>query len=108
MRQVDHPNILRLLDVLQSKSAMYLLVELCNGGDLRRFLKLRERLSEDLVREIIKQTASGLCYLNENEMIHRDLKLENILVHFPGYNGKGLVSNEYIKNFNYEKEEVEI
>ncbi|CAI2365158.1 unnamed protein product [Moneuplotes crassus] len=109
LRGIDHLNVIRLLDVCQTESAMNLFVEFCNGGDLRRVLEVRGgRLSEDFVREIVKQLASGLCYLNEKEIIHRDLKLENILVNFPEYDGSKLVSDEYIKNFNYEDEEVEI
>ena len=59
--------------------------EFCNGGDLSLLKKSRPggRLSEDECRVIVKKLVSGLRDLYEFDIVHRDLKLANILLHFP-------------------------
>jgi len=109
MMNMDHPNILRFLEAKKTQNNIYIFMEFCNGRDLSTLLELKDgKLSENLVRKIIKQVASGLQYLNEKGVMHRDLKLANILVHFPEYSGKGSVSDVYIEEFDHEEEDIEI
>ncbi|CAI2362776.1 unnamed protein product [Moneuplotes crassus] len=109
MKAINHPNILRFYTALKTKDNIYMFVEFCNGGDLSRFLDLKGgRLSQDLVRKIVKQIASGLCYLNQNKTMHRDLKLPNIMVNFPQKTSSEVTPAEYIKEFNYKNDEMEI
>ncbi|CAI2387319.1 unnamed protein product [Moneuplotes crassus] len=109
MMNTNHPNIIRFLEAKETKNNTYIFMEFCNGRDLSTLLELKGgKLGENLVRKIIKQVASGLQYLNGKGIMHRDLKLDNILVHFPEYGGKGSVSDAYIKEFDHEKEDIEI
>ncbi|CAI2362902.1 unnamed protein product [Moneuplotes crassus] len=109
MKQINHPNIMRLTDTQQTKSSIYIFMKFCNGGDLRRLLQLRGgKLKEDFVKLIISQIASGLHYLNENKIMHRDLKLDNIMINFPSFTSDGAVPDEYIQEFNHEIEEIEV
>lgn len=65
----------------------YIITELCNGGDLSLLKKSRPggRLSEEECRLIMKKLVSGLRDLFEFDIVHRDLKLANILLHFPTF-----------------------
>lgn len=62
------------------------MADLCNGGDLYKFIKARKYLSENEARKILLQIVSGMKALFENNVVHRDLKLENILLNFPNRN----------------------
>jgi len=109
MMSIKHPNILRFLEAKKTKNNIYIFIEFCNGGDLRRFLDLKGgKLDEKIVSTIIKQIADGLNHLNDNDAMHRDLKLDNILLNFPNYKGTGTVPDSYIENFDTENDEIEV
>ncbi|KAJ8503670.1 hypothetical protein OPV22_004556 [Ensete ventricosum] len=80
MRRLCHPNILRLLDVLASRSRIYLVLELAKGGELFSRLAGRGRLTEDLARPIFHQLLSAVAYAHVHGVFHRDLKPENLLL----------------------------
>ena len=86
MCQLDHPNIVRLEEVYESFSEIYLVLELCTGGDL--FDRLDEQpdlhYTEAKCAKLVKQMLSALRYLHSKKVIHRDLKLENFLFSSPG------------------------
>lgn len=81
MCQVDHPNIVRLEEVYQSESELFLVQELCPGGDLFDRLDAMPdyHYSENQCARLVKQMLSALLYLHSKNIIHRDLKLENFL-----------------------------
>eukprot|EP00934_Nitzschia_sp_Nitz4_P008766 Nitzschia sp. Nitz4//scaffold154_size52827//22184//25178//NITZ4_006776-RA/size52827-snap-gene-0.3-mRNA-1//1//CDS//3329537308//8756//frame0 len=81
MCQLDHPNIVRLEEVYESHSEIYLVQELCTGGEL--FDRLDEQpdyhYTEAECARLVKQMLSAVRYLHSKGIIHRDLKLENFL-----------------------------
>ena len=81
MCQLDHPNIVRLEEVYESHSEIYLVQELCLGGEL--FDRLDEQpdyhYTEGECARLVKQMLSAVRYLHSKGIIHRDLKLENFL-----------------------------
>jgi calcium-dependent protein kinase len=81
MCQLDHPNIVRLEEVYESHSEIYLVQELCLGGEL--FDRLDEQpdyhYTEAECARLIKQMLCAVRYLHSKGIIHRDLKLENFL-----------------------------
>ena len=84
METLNSKFLLRFIEGKQTENSLYLFVEYCNGGDLRRLVDLKGgRLDEDYAKIILMQIAKGLKYLNKKSIIHRDLKLENIFIHFP-------------------------
>lgn len=79
MRKLEHPNILKLFDVLVTKRHFYLILEYCGKGDLKKYIKGKPR-SEKFIGNILNQIKSGLEYMYQLNIIHRDLKPQNILV----------------------------
>ncbi|KAK7734005.1 MAPK-activated protein kinase Srk1 [Cytospora paraplurivora] len=80
MRQLDHPNIIRLIDFSESKQYYYIILELSPGGELFHQIVRLTYFSEDLSRHVITQVAKALAYLHEERgVVHRDIKPENIL-----------------------------
>lgn len=81
MCQLDHPNIVRLEEVYESHSEIYLVQELCFGGEL--FDRLDEQpdyhYTEGECARLVKQMLCAVRYLHSKGIIHRDLKLENFL-----------------------------
>ena len=78
---MDHPNIVRLEEVYESHSEIYLVQEICLGGEL--FDRLDEQpdyhYTEAECARLVKQMLSAVRYLHSKGIIHRDLKLENFL-----------------------------
>ncbi|KIV95864.1 hypothetical protein, variant 1 [Exophiala mesophila] len=80
MRQLDHPNIVRLIDFSESRQHYFIVLELCPGGELFHQIVRLTYFSEDLSRHVITQVAQALLYLHEETgVVHRDIKPENLL-----------------------------
>lgn len=80
MRQLDHPNIVKLIDFSESRQYYYIVLELCPGGELFHQIVRLTYFSEDLSRHVIVQVAKALRYLHEERgVVHRDIKPENLL-----------------------------
>ena len=78
LKNLNHPNIVKVLEFYKTDQAYYIVSEYCNGGEL--FNKAESHLSERQICVIFKQILSGLYYLHSKNIVHRDLKLENILI----------------------------
>ncbi len=78
---LDHPHIVKILDIFDEDIYLFIIEEYCEGGDLTSFLMRNRVLNEDLTRSIIRQLLTTLNYLHSKGITHRDVKLENILIH---------------------------
>ncbi|GKZ17517.1 MAPK-activated protein kinase Srk1 [Aspergillus brasiliensis] len=80
MRQLDHPNIVKLVQFSESRQYYYIVLELCPGGELFHQIVRLTYFSEDLSRHVIVQVAKAIEYLHETSgVVHRDIKPENLL-----------------------------
>jgi len=79
LKNLEHPDIVRIIESFNTKNSYILITEYCEGGEL--FDQVKNQLSETQIAVIFKQVLSGLAYLHSNNIVHRDLKLENILIH---------------------------
>jgi calcium-dependent protein kinase len=81
MAKLDHPNIIRLHEVFEDTKKIHLVVELCTGGELLDRLHKQQghHYNEKIACTYIKQMLSAVNYCHENNIAHRDLKLENFL-----------------------------
>lgn len=75
LRQMDHPNVVRLHEVYASKKQIYMVLELCDGGDLYT----RAPYSEREAARYTDQLLSAIQYLHDHGVVHRDLKFENVM-----------------------------
>ncbi|XP_049746268.1 serine/threonine-protein kinase 33 isoform X4 [Elephas maximus indicus] len=80
LKSVKHEHIIHLEQVFETPKRMYLVMELCEDGELKRILDRKGRFSETETRWIIQSLASAIAYLHDKDIVHRDLKLENIMV----------------------------
>ncbi|XP_076880085.1 serine/threonine-protein kinase 33 isoform X2 [Brachyhypopomus gauderio] len=80
LKRVNHAHIIHLEEVYETPKRMYLVLELCEGGELKKLLQKNKRFSEEETRHIISSLAEATVYLHKQDIVHRDLKLENILV----------------------------
>lgn len=81
MRQLDHPNIVRLVDFSESKQYYYIILELCPGGELFHQIVRLTYFSEELSRHVITQVAEALIYLHEEcGVVHRYASLTQIVL----------------------------
>lgn len=81
LRHINHPNIIHLYDMIQEPGKIYFVLEFCKGGDLSMFLHKRKgRITESTAKHFMLQLASGLKILRDNDLIHRDLKPQNLLL----------------------------
>ena len=87
LKDISHENIVKLYEVKETSQFYYLVTEYCNGGDLSDCLdtyqdKYNKPFTEEIVQYLMKQIVSAIRYLHEKTILHRDLKLDNILVNF--------------------------
>ena len=78
LSMLDHPNIVRLFEVIEDDKYYNLLEELCTGGELLTRAQ-KTQLKEKEIAKIFHQIMSGVAYIHGMGIVHRDLKLENIL-----------------------------
>merc|ERR1719499_145507 len=81
LAMADHPNCVRLLEIFDTKNRLYLVQEICKGGELfDAITKSKEgAFTEERAAGVVRQVASALQYLHDQGIAHRDLKPENIL-----------------------------
>ena len=105
LRELQHKNIIRLETIRQTVHNYYIITEYYNGGGLTECLRKHKMIkgkpfSEEKVQYLMKQIIEALIYLHSKKIIHRDLKLDNLLVNFE--------TEEDKKNLNMLKAEVKI
>lgn len=77
---LKHPTVVELLEFFEDERFVYMVLELCGGGDLYRRLRERGPLGEAEAAGYMGQLLAGLAYLHERGVMHRDLKLSNLLL----------------------------
>lgn len=80
MRKMRDDHILRFIDMETSKDTVYIVLEYCGGGDLSQFIKRHGRVDESAAKRFMLQLARGLRAMRKAQLVHRDLKPQNLLL----------------------------
>jgi len=80
MKTLDHPNIVKLYQVIETEKTLYLVMEYASGGEVFDYLVLHGRMKEKEARAKFRQIVSAVQYCHQKKIIHRDLKAENLLL----------------------------
>ncbi|TRY98686.1 hypothetical protein DNTS_033434 [Danionella cerebrum] len=79
-QMIRHPHITQLMDILETSNGYYLILELCPGGNLMNKLYEKKRLDEGETFKYISQLVMAVEHLHRSGVVHRDLKIENLLL----------------------------
>jgi serine/threonine protein kinase len=87
LQNLKHPNIVKYEDVKKTKKHFYIVMEYCNGGELSQALekyqkKFGKPFSQEIVQHLMRQIIDAFKYIHGLKIIHRDIKLDNILLNF--------------------------
>ena len=80
LKKIRHSNVIRLLEVFESERHLLIVMEYAGGGDLLQLIKRKGRLQERDAKFIFKQIVYGLAHVHCRSVVHRDIKLDNILL----------------------------
>jgi len=84
LKQLDHPNVLRIFEDFEDEDHFYIIMERCRGGDLSHFVKclapMDAKTYETWVAKVMQQTLSAIAYCHSKAIIHKDLKPENVML----------------------------
>ncbi|KAL0867199.1 hypothetical protein Bca101_046317 [Brassica carinata] len=80
LRKINHPNIIRFIDMIEAPGKINVVLEYCRGGDLSMFIQRHGKIPDATAKHFMKQLAAGLQVLRDNNIIHRDLKPQNLLL----------------------------
>eukprot|EP00826_Nyctotherus_ovalis_P004862 TRINITY_DN1107_c0_g4_i3.p1 TRINITY_DN1107_c0_g4~~TRINITY_DN1107_c0_g4_i3.p1 ORF type:complete len:431 (-),score=96.92 TRINITY_DN1107_c0_g4_i3:1026-2237(-) len=83
-KELQHPSVIQLYESFESEKHLLYVEELCAGGDLLTYVRRRRKLKERVAKFILKQILDGLHYCHSRSILHRDIKLDNILLNSEG------------------------
>ena len=79
-KKLNHPNITKILEMFEDDEYILIAMEYINGGNLFSFVKKRRKLSEKTAKFLFRQIILGIKHIHSKKIVHRDIKLENILI----------------------------
>ena len=87
LKLLNHPNIVKFIDLKRTQNHYYIMMEYCNGGELSKVLgKYTEKNGKpfppEIVQHLMKQIIDAFKYIHGKDIMHRDIKLENILLNY--------------------------
>lgn len=80
LRNLNHLNVLKMFEKFETSKYIIIVLEYVAAGDLLSYIKKRNKLTEKVAKYIFKQIIEGLEYIHSKDIIHRDIKLDNILI----------------------------
>lgn len=80
LKKIRHCHVVQFFETFETEKYILMVMELCGGGDLLNYVRKRRRLKEDLAKYFFKQIVEGLNYIHQKNIVHRDIKLDNILL----------------------------
>ena len=93
LKVISHPNLVKFYEIKDTSKYCYIITEFCNGGSLSECLEKYQNqnataFSEEIVQYLMRQILDAMRYLHKMKILHRDLKLDNILVNYDNENDR--------------------
>ncbi|XP_074927388.1 caM kinase-like vesicle-associated protein [Chelonoidis abingdonii] len=99
LKMVSHPNILQLIDTFETRREFYIIQELATGGDVFDWILDLGCYTERDASSLIRQVLEALAYLHSLHIVHRNLKLENLVYHTQQSRAKVVLRDFYLSRF---------
>jgi len=96
MKMMDHPNIIRLFETFENRHFIFLVMELCEGGELFDHIEKAGTFNETQAASLIQGILRAIFYMHEQDIVHRDLKPENFLLQ-----NKGAIEGNVLKLIDF-------
>lgn len=104
LKMLNHPNIVNLVEVMKSGKYIGIVLEYASGGELFDYILHHKYLKENTAKKLFAQLISGVDYMHSKGLIHRDLKLENLLLD----KHKNIIISDFgfVNSYNREKNDL--
>ncbi|KAM6469505.1 caM kinase-like vesicle-associated protein isoform 2-T2 [Liasis olivaceus] len=99
LRAVNHPNILQLIDTFETRKEFYIIQELATGGDVFDWILDQGYYTEKDASNVVRQVLEALAYLHNLHIVHRNLKLENLMYYNQNNRSKVVLRDFYLSRF---------
>ncbi|PHZ12421.1 calcium/calmodulin dependent protein kinase 2 [Rhizopus microsporus ATCC 52813] len=93
LKKVRHSHVVSLHDIYESDDAVYIITDLCTGGELFQRIVERGTYTESTAADLVRQLLEGLAYLHSMDIVHRDIKPENLLFKTPDEDAELLITD---------------
>lgn len=80
LQRLNHSNIIRVYEIIETDRLVYFMMELGQNGDLLDYINARRSIPEAEAKYLFRQLVLGIQYLHRHNIVHRDLKCENIML----------------------------
>ncbi|KAM9828761.1 caM kinase-like vesicle-associated, like isoform 1-T1 [Syngnathus typhle] len=99
LKLVNHPNILQLIDTFETRKEYYIIQELATGGDVFDWIQDQGNYTERDASNVIRQVLEAVAYLHSLNIVHRNLKLENLMYYTENNHNKVVLRDFYLSRF---------
>ncbi|XP_069041268.1 caM kinase-like vesicle-associated, like [Lepisosteus oculatus] len=99
LKMVNHPNILQLIDTFETRKEYYIIQELATGGDVFDWILDQGNYTERDASNVIRQVLEAVAYLHSLNIVHRNLKLENLMYYNQNNHNKVVLRDFYLSRF---------
>ncbi|XP_053339410.1 caM kinase-like vesicle-associated, like isoform X2 [Clarias gariepinus] len=99
LKMVNHPNILKLIDAFETRKEFYIIQELATGGDVFDWILDQGNYTERDAANVIRQVLEAVAYLHSLNIVHRNLKLENLMYYTENNHKKVVLRDFYLSRF---------
>ena len=80
LKRLRHPRVITLIEVIETNTRMYIITDLAESGDLLEHIRKNGAMSEATAKHLFRQLLLGISYVHSQDVVHRDLKCENLLL----------------------------